>query len=105
MKEVIWSEKKNEWLKAERKISFEVIEQLISDRKILADIDHPNQARYPGQRLFILKYKNYALVVPYKRSQERIILITGYFSRKYTKIYLLNKDNDRVYRRRLKIKR
>ena len=51
-------------------------------------IDHPNQKKYPGQRVFVVKVDDYAVMVPFVESKERIFLKTIIPSRKMTKKYL-----------------
>ena len=55
MKPVTWDTKKNEILIAERGISFEVIVAHIESDAVLEKIDHPNQQKYPGQKMFVIK--------------------------------------------------
>jgi hypothetical protein len=83
-----WSEIKNTLLKAERDVCFEDVQAAIEEGGLLADIDHPLQSRYSGQRVWIVEYDGYAYVVPYVEDNEKIFLKTIYPSRKMTKKYL-----------------
>ena len=91
MKYFDWDEGKNETLKTERDVSFEEVILAIFDGKLLDDVGHPNQARYPNQRLFIVEIENYAHLVPYVEDKEKIFLKTVIPSRKATKKYLVDK--------------
>lgn len=88
MKYFAWSEVKNTYLKTERGVGFEDIQTAIEEGKTLADIDHPQKSRYPGQKVFIVEFDGYAYVVPYVEDDIKIFLKTIYPSRKMTKKYL-----------------
>lgn len=88
MKSFDWDNEKNKILIKERGISFEEIKVAIEEDKVLDDYDHPNQKRYPGQRIVTVKINNYAYLVPYVINGERIFLKTIIPSRKATKRYL-----------------
>jgi len=49
MKHYAWDPDKNQWLKAERDISFEEVIFHIENGDEVDIFDHPNQERYPGQ--------------------------------------------------------
>jgi len=87
MKIFNWSDAKNESLKLERNISFEEIVAAISS-SLLDIIEHPNQDRYPNQRIFIVKIDNYVWLVPFVEDEDQIFLKTIIPSRKATKKYL-----------------
>ena len=91
MKYFDWDEKKNKILIKERGISFEEIKVALDEDVILDDYDHPNQKRYPGQKIMVVKVNNYAYLVPYVRDGEKIFLKTIIPSRKATKRYLERK--------------
>jgi uncharacterized DUF497 family protein len=82
MKPVTWDTKKNEILIAERGISFEVIVARIESDAVLEKIDHPNQQKYPGQKMFVIKAMEYVYLVPYLENEKEIRLITIIPSRK-----------------------
>lgn len=88
MKYFDWSKLKNSQLKATRGLNFEDIQAAIEDGRLLADIDHPNQKRYPGQKIFIVQINNYVYLAPYIEEREKIFIKTIYASRKFTKKYL-----------------
>ena len=39
---------------------------------VLETIEHPNQKKYPGQKIAILKIEDYAYLVPYVQEGEEI---------------------------------
>ena len=47
MKRIRWNEEKNETLKIERGVSFEMIVQALEKGDILDDLIHPKQSKYP----------------------------------------------------------
>ena len=55
---------------------------------LLDTIEHPNQRRYVGQRIFIVKVEEYVCLVPFVEDDEVIFLKTIMPSRKMTKQYL-----------------
>ncbi len=87
MGEVVWDPRKNERLKAERGVSFDdVVEALAAGRVIRAG-DNPNQAKYPGQQVFIVEINGYAHVVPYYERDGAMELKTIIPSRKAHREY------------------
>lgn len=56
--------------------------------QILDIVEHPNQERYAGQRIFILNINNYAYLVPFVETESEIFLKTIIPNRKATKKYL-----------------
>jgi len=83
-----WSDEKNEGLKRDRGVGFEEIVFYITHDGLLDTIEHPNQKRYPGQRIFIVNVENYACLVPFVESEDIIFLKTIIPSRKMTRKYL-----------------
>ncbi|HAX99574.1 MAG TPA: toxin, partial [Candidatus Atribacteria bacterium] len=65
MKNFVWNEEKNEKLKRERNISFEIIILQIEAGKILDILEHPNSEKYQGQKIFVIKFNEYAFLVPF----------------------------------------
>lgn len=91
MKPFKWSEEKNQKLKLERKISFEQIQNAIESGGMLEMTDHPNQTRYPNQKIYIVRVENYVYSVPFIEDKEKIFFKTIIPSRKDTNRYLRNK--------------
>lgn len=90
MKSYTWNQEKNAKLKTERGIPFEEVVAHIEAGDILDIIEHPNQELYSGQRIFILKMRAYAWLVPFVESDEEIFLKTIIPSRKAARQYLRN---------------
>lgn len=88
MKLFEWDNKKNVQLKEERRVSFEDIVFYIDRGDVLDIIPHPQQSKYSGQRMFIINIENYAYLVPFIESEDKIFLKTIIPSRKATKKYL-----------------
>jgi hypothetical protein len=87
MKLINWSTEKSLKLKASRGICFEDIVFYIENGDILDDYQHPNQKRYPEQRIMVIGINNYAYLVPYVENEEELFLKTIIPSRKTTEIY------------------
>lgn len=80
-----WNPEKNEQLKAERGISFEEIVFHIEAGDVLLIEEHPNQSRYPGQRVFSIRIEEYVYLVPHVITETEIFLKTIIPSRKATR--------------------
>jgi len=89
-----WNDDKNEKLKRERNISFEQVVWHIEQGYLLDVIEHSNQAKYPGQRIFVVNIENYAHLVPFVESENEVFLKTIIPSRKATKKYLRGENDD-----------
>lgn len=83
-----WNHEKNEQLVRERGISFEEVVFHIERGDVLDVLEHPNDERYPEQRLFVVAVDDYAFLVPFVESEEELFLKTIIPSRKATKRYL-----------------
>ena len=97
MPEYIWDDAKDLLLQRQRRISFNDVKDYLTSGELLGDIQNPNQARYPGQRLYIVRINNGAWVVPYRRTGDYVFLYTAYPSEKFTRMYRgqLGGDNER----------
>lgn len=89
MKYFDWSEKKNTQLIRERGVSFEDVLIIINEGGLLAVLKHPNQKKYPKQKIFVININNYAFLVPFVEDKEKIFIKTIIPSRKATKNYLI----------------
>jgi hypothetical protein len=78
---------KNLKLLEERGIGFEDIIAILDSEGPLGIIDHPNPAKYPKQKIYIVDVDGYAYLVPFERQGEKAILKTIYPSRKITRMY------------------
>ena len=88
MKYFSWSEEKNELLKEEREISFEDVVFYIEQGFLLDVLEHPNQEKYKGQKIFVVQIDEYAYLVPFVEDEREIFLKTIIPSRKATRKYL-----------------
>ena len=88
MKYFAWEEAKNERLKAERGIGFEEVVFHIERGDVLDILEHPNQERYGGQRILVVRRGDYAYLVPFVEDESLVLLKTIIPSRKATKQYL-----------------
>jgi uncharacterized DUF497 family protein len=86
-----WDELKNAKLKAERGICFEDIVTVIGEGSLLDVLHHPNQSKYPNQRIYVVKVSGYVYLVPFTEDKDKYFLKTIYASRKMTKKYLFNR--------------
>lgn len=85
MKPLVWNEEKNTWLKNQRGISFEDVVSAVGTGGLLAEIKHPNEARYSNQYVMMVKLKGYVYVVPYVEDAEKRFLKTAFPSRRAKK--------------------
>ena len=92
MKVIRWDLVKNERLKSERGISFEAVLAALDRGDILDDYTHPNQAKYPNQRVLLVQIERYAYIVPYVETESELFLKTIIPSRKATKEYLVRRQ-------------
>ena len=88
MKYFDWNDEKNEILKKVRGVSFEQVELAIASGDLVDIIKHPNPARYPNQKVFLVKIENYIYSVPFIEDSEKIFLKTIIPNSKATKKYL-----------------
>ena len=79
---------KNAFLTRERGITFEEIVQRIAEGAQIIETDHPNQEKYPNQKILIVDVNGYAYLVPCIIEGNEYFLKTIIPSRKATKMYL-----------------
>jgi hypothetical protein len=89
-----WSPAKHEQLKAERGLGFEQMVMHIEGGDLLDVYEHPNQARYPGQQILVVHVGAYAYLVPFVETAEGHHLKTIIPSRKATRQYLGEHDEE-----------
>jgi hypothetical protein len=82
-----WNQEKNFWLQRERGLSFEDVENAIEGGGFRDDIPHPDQDKFPGQRLLIVEIGDQICVVPYVTDGRTRFLKTIYPSRKAKRVY------------------
>ncbi|MFA4920214.1 MAG: hypothetical protein WC581_13335 [Thermodesulfovibrionales bacterium] len=91
MKVFRWDNEKNELLKNSRGVCFEQVVILMEREDILETIEHPNQNKYPGQKIATVMIDDYAYLVPYVQKSDEIFLRTIIPSRKATNKYMRSK--------------
>jgi hypothetical protein len=55
---------------------------------LLVVLNHPNTSQYPNQRMFVVRIRGYAYLVPFVETTHEVFLKTIIPSRKATRIYL-----------------
>jgi uncharacterized DUF497 family protein len=83
-----WSPEKNETLNAERGVSFERVVVAIESGGLLDILAHPNEVKYPRQRVLVVNCDSYAYLVPFVEEEDYYFLKTIIPSRKATRDYL-----------------
>jgi len=82
-----WNPEKNVWLKKERKLSFEQVVFHLSQGYVWKVADHPDQKKYPGQKIYFVIIEDYIYMIPHVIKKEFIFLKTITPTRKATKAY------------------
>ncbi len=88
MKSIDWDPAKNRLLKRERGVAFEDVVIRLVNGNVLDTLDHPNQVKYPNQKIHVLDIDGYVYLVPFIENEAGIFLKTIIPSRKATKNYL-----------------
>ena len=60
-----FSQEKNDLLFIKRGVTFYKVIEAIAERGILLNFDHPNQQKYPEQKILVVNLDGYAYCVPY----------------------------------------
>ena len=94
MKPFRWNHEKNQALKIERDISFEIIVLAIEADGLLDELRHPNTDKYPNQSVLVVSFDGYVYLVPYVEEPDYYFLKTVIPSRKATRDYLLRSNPD-----------
>ncbi len=92
MKRYSWNAEKNEQIQKARGVSFEEVVFHIEAGDEVNVFYHPNQERYPNQKVSVVIINDYAYLVPFVESDNEIFLKTIIPSRKATKEYLGESD-------------
>ena len=71
-----WSNEKNDWLKANRGVSFEQVIILFERDEVIDIVKHPNQKSYPEQMIAVVRIDDH--VVWYRSLETE----TKYFSKR-----------------------
>jgi len=91
MKVFRWDNDKNELLKNNRGVCFEQVVVLMEREDVLETVEHPNQNKYPGQKIATVMIDDYAYLVPYVQKSDEIFLKTIIPSRKATNKFMRSK--------------
>ena len=94
MKPFRWSPEKGVALRATRGVSFEDIVVAIESGGLVDIVAHPNQSRYPDQRVLVVACGGYVHLVPFVEEAECFFLKTVIPSRKATRDYLKQGGGD-----------
>ena len=87
MKPFRWNIEKNELLRLDRGISFESVVVAFETGGLLDLMEHPNAAKYPNQKIFLVFIMNYVYLVPFIEEDDHYFLKTMIPSRKATRDY------------------
>lgn len=89
----------NRWMRRDRLslwrhrgISFEDVVYHIRAGDILDTFDHPNQNRYPGQRIHAIFIEDYVYLIPFVETEDEVFLKIIIPSRKATRKYKGDED-------------
>ena len=95
MKPFRWSPNKNALLQQARGVSFEDITVSVEAGDLRQIVAHPNQAKYPRQKIMVVEVAGYAYLVPFVEEADHFFLKTIIPSRKATR-NLIAKESDDV---------
>ncbi len=88
MKPFRWSSEKNAVLQEQRGVSFECMVIAIESGGLLDILAHPDEQKYPRQRVLVVAHDSYAYLVPFVEESDYFFLKTVIPSRKATRDYL-----------------
>lgn len=92
-----FSNEKNQLLIKERGISFEKVIVAIEDGAVVDVLPHPNQAKYPQQKMYVLDIDGYVYLVPFVEKDSQTVFLTTIFPhRKLTKQYLGGNQHEKA---------
>ena len=94
MKRYAWDPEKNAQLQKGRGVSSEDVVFHIAAGDEVDVYEHPNQKRYPGQKVSVVIINDYAYLVPYVESEDELFLKTIIPSRQATKQYVGASDEE-----------
>ena len=90
---------KNEILARQRGITFEEIVKRIELGAKIVETDHPNQKKYPNQKILIIDVDGYAYLVPCVINKSKYFLKTIIPSRKATEKYCGGRHEGKIDKR------
>ena len=77
MKQILWDTDKNSTLHRERGVCFEDVLLALERGALLDRLEHPNQGKYPGQKIMVVEIEQYAYLVPYIETEAYLFLKTA----------------------------
>jgi uncharacterized DUF497 family protein len=86
-----FSEAKNHILAVSRGVSFDDVIAAIAESGILMEYENPNQEKYPGQRIMVVRINDYTYCVPFSVDGDVVHLKTVYPNRRFR--HLLEGDS------------
>ncbi|ETR69528.1 MAG: hypothetical protein OMM_09520 [Candidatus Magnetoglobus multicellularis str. Araruama] len=81
-----FNDEKNTLLLQKRGITFQSVIKAINKKGILTDFKHPNEVKYPNQRIFVVEVDGYTYCVPYIEDGDIIFMKTIFPNRKFMKL-------------------
>ena len=89
MPDYYWDDEKDALLRRTRQVTFnDVVYQIEHGDGLLDEIDHPNPALHSGQRIYIVRIRDYAYRVPFEVTDLGIFVRTIYPNGDDTRYYL-----------------
>ena len=88
-----WSDEKDFKLRKERGIGFDDIVFHIASGDLLGVVSHPNEEKYPNQKIMYIDIDDYVYLVPFVEEEGRKFLKTIIPSRRATKELLGKKKS------------
>ena len=95
-KPINFSDTKNKILMKSREIDLKEIVDALITKGAIDIINHPNQDRYPGQKIFIIELCEINYFVPYVESKQEIFLKTAFRCTKWANKFL-KKQKEKIY--------
>ena len=96
MEKISYNIEKAKKLYKERSIDLQFIAAFITEGLVIDIIKHPNQKRYPGQKIYVINIYGYIWLVPYVENGDEIFIKTAFPSRKHTKQYCKEQKNENI---------
>ncbi len=90
-KKFVFSPDKDSKVTGERRISFQDAINAIMDNRALAFVQHPNQDKYPNQKIIYVDIEEEVYVMPCVEDSDTIFLKTLFPSRKACRLFLPDK--------------
>ena len=85
---IYWDATKNTQIKSKRGIGFEEIESLLLSNAPFFIEDHPDNTKYPHQKIIYIQQDDYMIAIPCVKHEDGYFCKTLFPSRKATKRFL-----------------